>query len=176
MATTRRRQTAGAGTAMRRAADLGRRTEYLAFSLAGESYAVQIAHVAEILKPLPITWVPRAPRNVIGVMSVRGRLVTVFDLRRRLGLVESAMDRRTRILLADVAADNTPDARGVRGHYESEQIGLLVDEVMQVYRLAESEIEPATVLGGDQPSHIAGIGRPPDALLILLDLRPILAG
>jgi purine-binding chemotaxis protein CheW len=109
-------------------------------------------------------------------MSVRGRLVTVFDLRRRLGLVESAMDRRTRILLADVAAENTPDARGVRGPYESEQIGLLVDEVMQVYRLAESEIEPATVLGGDQPAHIAGIGRPPDALLILLDLRPILAG
>jgi len=48
--------------------------------------------------------------------------------------------------------------------------------VMQVYRLAESEIEPATVLGGDQPPHIAGIGRPADALLILLDLRPILAG
>jgi purine-binding chemotaxis protein CheW len=176
MATSRRRLTAGTGTAMRRAADLGRRTEYLAFSLAGESYAVQIAHVAEILKPLPITWVPRAPKNVIGVMSVRGRLVTVVDLRRRLALPESPMDRRTRVLLAEVATDDAQGPRAVRGHYESEQIGLLVDEVMQVYRLAESEIEPATVLGGDQPPHIAGIGRPPDALLILLDLRPILSG
>jgi purine-binding chemotaxis protein CheW len=174
MPLARRRQPAG-GTAMRRAADLGRRTEYLAFSLAGEMYAVRIAHVAEILKPLPITWVPRAPKNVIGVMSVRGRLVTVVDLRRRLALAESPMDRRTRILLADVPAE-TSGSRAPRGQYETEQIGLLVDEVMQVYRLAESEIEPSTILGGDQPAHIAGIGRPPEALLILLDLRPILAG
>jgi chemotaxis signal transduction protein len=43
-----------------------------------------------------------------------------------------------------------------------------------VYRLAESEIEPPNVLGGEQPAHVAGIGRPPGALLILLDLKPIL--
>jgi len=183
----RARRVGGAGTAMRRVADLGRRTEYLAFSLANEAYAVPIAHIAEILKPLPITWVPRAPKNVIGVMSVRGRLVTVLDLRRRLSLPESAMDRRTRILLADIEnqAPRLPDAkpgsgapaplRGMGGRFESEQIGLLVDEVMQVYRLAESEVEPAAVLGGDQPPHIAGIGRPEGVLLILLDLRPILA-
>ncbi len=148
--------------ALRRAVDGGKRTEYLAFLLAGEAYAVQIGFIAEILKPLPITEVPRAPSNVIGVMSVRGRLVTVLDLRRRLRLTESPMDRRTRILLADVGGD--------------EQIGLLVDEVQQVYRLSEAEVESANALGGDQPAHIAGIGRPGDALLILLDLRPILMG
>ncbi len=151
---------AQARSAMRRAADQGHRVEYLAFSLAGESYAVRIANVAEILKPLPITEVPRAPRNVIGVMSVRGKLVTVIDLRRRLRLPEAPMDRKARILLTDAGDD--------------EQLGLLVDEVMQVYRLADSEIEPANVLGGEQPAHIAGIGRPAGALLILLDLRPIL--
>jgi purine-binding chemotaxis protein CheW len=145
---------------MRRAGEGGRRIEYLAFALAGESYAVQIAYVAEILKPPPITEVPRAPRNVLGVVSVRGKLVTVIDLRRRFRLPESPIDRKSRILLADVGND--------------EQIGLLVDEVMQVYRLADAEIEPANVLGGDQPAHIAGIGRPQGALLILLDLRPIL--
>jgi purine-binding chemotaxis protein CheW len=146
--------------AMRRAGEGGRRIEYLAFALAGESYAVQIAFVAEILKPPPITEVPRAPRNVLGVVSVRGKLVTVLDLRRRFRLPESPIDRKSRILLADVGND--------------EQIGLLVDEVMQVYRLSDAEIEPANVLGGDQPAHIAGIGRPQGALLILLDLRPIL--
>jgi purine-binding chemotaxis protein CheW len=151
---------------MRRSGEGGKRTEYLAFALAGETYAVQIAFIAEILKPPPITEVPRAPRTVLGVISVRGRLVTVMDLRRRFRLEESPFDRKTRILLADV---------------NDEQIGMLVDEVMQVYRLAESEIEPANVLGGDQPAHIAGIGRPAGmgtgrdaALLILLDLRPIL--
>ena len=91
---------------------------------------------------------------------MRGRLVTIIDLRRRLKLPEAPMDRRTRILLT--------------GFEHGESIGLLVDEVRQVYRLADSQIEPAHVLGGDQPAHIAGIGRPEGALLILLDLGPIL--
>ena len=145
---------------MRRAGELGKRTEYLAFTLAKDAYAVPIAFIAEILKPPPITEVPRAPRDVIGVTSVRGRLCTVVDLRRRFRLPESPIDARTRILLVDAGMD--------------EPIGLLVDEVVQVYRLADSEVEPPSVLGGEQPAHIAGIGRPEGALLILLDLKPIL--
>lgn len=149
--------------AVRRAGEAGRRVEYLSFVLAGETYAVQIAHVAEILRLQPITEVPRAPSTVLGVISVRGKLVTVLDLRRRFRLPEGPLDRKARILLADVGT--------------GEQIGLLVDEVHQVWRLAAEEIEPSNVLGGEQPAHMAGIGRPSDsggAILILLDLRPIL--
>lgn len=149
--------------AVRRAGDGGRRVEYLAFVLAGETYAVPIAHVAEILRLPPLTEVPRAPATVLGVVSVRGKLVTVLDLRKRFHLAEAPLDRRSRILLAD----------GGTG----EQLGLLVDEVHQVWRLAPDEIEPSHVLGGDQPAHIAGIGRPAGSdgvILILLDLRPIL--
>ena len=149
--------------AMRRVGEAGKRTEYLAFALAGETYAIQIAFVAEILRPPPVTEVPRAPRSVLGVVSVRGKLVTVLDLRRRFQVPESPLDRRSRILLADAGT--------------GEQVGLLVDEVQQVWRLAAEEIEPANVLGGEQPAHIAGIGRPAGAdgmILVLLDLRPIL--
>jgi purine-binding chemotaxis protein CheW len=149
--------------AVRRAGEAGKRVEYLAFVLAGETYAVQIAHVAEILRPPPVTEVPRSPSIVLGVISVRGKLVTVLDLRRRFRLPETPLDRKARILLADVGS--------------GEQIGLLVDEVQQVWRLAAEEIEPSNVLGGEQPAHIAGIGRPgggEGAILILLDLRPIL--
>jgi purine-binding chemotaxis protein CheW len=151
--------------AARRAGEAGKRTEYLAFGLASETYAVQIAQLAEILRPPPITEVPRAPRVVLGVVSVRGKLVTVIDLRRRLNLVEAPIDRRSRILLVDSGL--------------GEQLGLLVDEVQQVWRLAAEEIEPAGVLGGDQPVHILGIGRPTGVvggeatMLILLDLRSI---
>ncbi len=149
--------------AARRAGETGKRVEYLAFGLAGETYAVQIAHVAEILRPPPFTLVPRASETVLGVISVRGKLVTVIDLRRRFRLPPAAIDRKSRILLADAGT--------------GEQIGLLVDDVQQVWRLASEEIEPANVLGGEQAPHIAGIGRPTasdGAMLILLELRPVL--
>jgi purine-binding chemotaxis protein CheW len=154
--------------AARRAGEAGKRTEYLAFLLASETYAVQIAQLAEILRPPPITEVPRAPRVILGVISVRGKLVTVVDLRRRLNLPEAPVDRRSRILLVDSGG--------------GEQLGLLVDEVQQVWRLAPDEIEAASVLGGDQAAHIAGIGRPAAVagveatMLILLDLRSIVDG
>ena len=151
---------------MQRADELGKRAEYLAFMLATEAYAIEIGNIVEILKPLPITEVPRADEEVVGVMSVRGRLVTVIDLKRRFGLARSfSMDKKSRILL--VAAPE-------------EEIGLLVDEVIQVYRLAESEIEPPAVLGSEQQPHVVGIGRPQvgasshDApVLLLLDLAPL---
>src|SRR3984885_11045399 len=101
--------------AARRAGGAGKRTEYLAFGLAGETYAVRIAQLAEILRPPPITEVPRAPSTVLGVISVRGKLVTVVDLRRRFHLPEAPIDRKSRILLGDLG--------------KGEQLGLLVDEV-----------------------------------------------
>lgn len=149
-------------SALQRADEIGKRAEYLAFMLGTEAYAVDIANIVEILKPLPITEVPRADPEIVGVMSVRGRLVTVVDLKRRFRLTRSfSIDKRARILLVDGAG---------------EEIGLLVDEVLQVYRLAESEIEPPSVLGSEQSPHVAGIGRPPDGLvLLLLDLAPLFA-
>jgi purine-binding chemotaxis protein CheW len=141
-----------------------KRTEYLAFSLAGDTYAVRISAVGEILRPPPITEVPRAPSPIIGVVSVRGRLVTVMDLRRRFSLKETPIEAKSRVLLVDIGGD--------------EHVGLLVDEVLSVYRLAESEIEPANVLGGEQPAYLVGVGRPreqKELVLVLLDLRAAIA-
>ena len=141
-----------------------KRVEYLAFLLAGDTYAVRISAVGEILRPPPITEVPRAPSPIIGVVSVRGRLVTVMDLRRRFSLQEAPIDAKSRVLLVDIGGD--------------EQVGLLVDEVLSVYRLAEAEIEPSNVLGGEQPAYLVGVGRPreqKELVLVLLDLRAAIA-
>jgi purine-binding chemotaxis protein CheW len=154
------------------------RTEYLAFILGGDVYAAPVALIREILKPPPLTPVPRAPPQILGIVSVRGQLRTVVDLRRRLQLTESPPTRKARILLVDATG--------------GEVMGVFVDEVLQVYRLAESEIETAaTALGGEVAGYIAGIACPaaavaprgvvaspeagPDAsVVILLDLRSVL--
>jgi purine-binding chemotaxis protein CheW len=150
------------GRLARRVAERGPVREFLAFVLAGELYGVELTRIREILSPPPITIVPRASSDVIGVCSVRGLLVTVLDLRRRLDLDEAPASRRSRILLTEVES--------------GEVLGLYVDEVRQVMRLTENEIEPANaVLGGDVSEHVLGIGRPAGVVLILLDLKSIVA-
>lgn len=136
--------------------------EFLVLRIGGDEYGVELTAIREILSPPPITPVPRAPRAVLGVCSVRGLLVTVVDLRRRLSLEPAAESRRARILLTTGPSD--------------EVFGVLVDEVRQVVRLSEAELEiSATVLGGDVAEHVLGIGRPHsgDDVIILLDLARI---
>lgn len=139
--------------------------EHLAFRLVGETYALPLADVREILTSPPVTLVPRAAKEVVGIVSVRGQLVTVLDLAARLGLREGTpgnppLGRKTRILLV-------PGPLG-------EIMGLLVDEVLSVYRLAEPEIEPVGVLGGNVAEYVTGIGRRDGVVLILLALAPLL--
>ncbi len=146
--------------ARRRDPSRGPVSEYLAFTLGDGLYAVELGKVREILSPPPITEVPRAAPGILGVCSVRGLLVTVIDLRRQFGLPAVAITRRSRILLARSSDD--------------EVVGLLVDEVRQVVRLAETDVELASsVLGGDVAEHVVGIGRAPDAEFILLDLASV---
>ena len=151
---------ARAGRLQRRGGERGPIREFLAFVLAGELYGVELTRIREILSPPPMTTVPRAAPEIIGVCSVRGLLVTVVDLRRRLRLAEQEQTRRARILLTQSEG--------------GEVIGLFVDEVRHVMRLAETEIESSsTVLGGDVSEHVLGIGRPGGTFLILLDLPAI---
>lgn len=149
--------------------------EFLAFKLATETYALPLAGVQEILKPPRITRVPRAAHEILGIVSVRGRVTTVIDLRRRLRVSEAPLDKNTRVLLVDAGG---------------EVLGMLVDAVLQVYRLYEDEVELASAVGGDMNEYVMGIGRPravrtlgrssaqdrndPNDILILLHAEPLL--
>jgi purine-binding chemotaxis protein CheW len=136
--------------------------EFLAFVLAGDLYGIELTRIREILSSPPLTPVPRAAREVLGVCSVRGLLVTVVDLRRRLRLLEQERTRRARILLTETDW--------------GEVVGLFVDEVRQVVRFPASSIEVATtVLGGDVSEHVLGIVRPGGRLIVLLDLNSVVS-
>jgi len=127
--------------------ELGTRA-LLGFIVGKERYALPSSSIREILRPLPLTEVPRARPSVMGVVSVRGTVTTLVDLRKRLNVDAPAPHTGNRILLCDQG---------------SEVIGLFVDAVLQVYRLREDEVELAPALGGDAPAHILGIGRPGSA-------------
>lgn len=118
--------------------------EFLGFTLADERYAVPLESVREILKPPPITEVPRARQEVLGIITVRGRVTTIVDLRRRLRLEERPPTRLARILLVAVG---------------EEVMGALVDEVHQVYRFLDEQIELASA-AGETADYVLGIGRP----------------
>lgn len=152
----------GGRLARRTSSNRGPVREFLAFALGSDLYGVELRRIREILSPPPMTPVPRAPHTVLGVCSVRGLLVTVVDLRRCLKLAEGAPGRRARILLTEAGS--------------GEVVGLFVDEVRQVMRLSENEIEVATsVLGGDASEHVLGIGRSQGEMLILLDIAGVVA-
>jgi len=142
-------------------ADAVAREEYLTFLLGTEEYAVAIERVREVLKCPPVTEVPRAPAHVLGVVTVRGEVVPVFEPRRRLGLPAAAPAEGTgRIVIVD--AGDGP-------------CGLLVDAVASVVRLPPGSIEPCPQgIGGASQEFLAGIGREADRLFTVLDLGALL--
>ena len=138
-------------TSMRsRAQDRGPRTTYLAFRLADGIYAAPLSLIREILGEIHVkvlvTPVPRAHPSIVGIISNRGQLVTVFDLRRRLRLSPGPDTKKVRILLTNPT--------GV------ELVGFYVDEVLQNYHLTDSEIDLSVTSFGTDSNHIAGIARP----------------
>ncbi len=104
--------------------------QLLAFALDGDLYALPVERVREVARLRPITPVPRAPRDVRGVVSLRGEIAQVIDLRRRLGLAPAEPGRSARIVVV-YAGDS-----GVAG--------LLVDAVTEVFRVPEEAVRPAS--------------------------------
>jgi len=135
--------------------------EYLAFMLSGEEYAVKVEDVDEIIRLQKITMVPRADDFVEGIISLRGVIIPVFDIKRRLGLDLAERGRYTRIVI--VSDGDNPQ-------------GIIVDRVTGVARLRESSIEPPpAVIGGVEGEYLEGVGRIEERLLILFNIRKVLS-
>ncbi|MBW1688988.1 MAG: chemotaxis protein CheW [Deltaproteobacteria bacterium] len=137
-------------------------TEHVAtFFLSKEEYGVDVRLVQEIIRVTDITQVPRAPEFIKGVINLRGRIIPVVDLKRKLGLGEVVTSRQIRIVVVEV---------------RDRLIGLLVDGASQVLKLPVSSIEPAPeeVVAVDE-HHIRGVAKLEARLIILLDLHRVLA-
>jgi len=130
--------------------------------LAGdEAYGFPLSAVREILVPPPLTEVPRAPEQVLGVISVRGQIITLIDLPKMLHLEAEQGSPYGRVVLVDNG---------------EELIGVAVDRVVQVYRMEPNQIEYASAMGAELSEYVVGIGRIPSGsseegheMLILID-------
>ena len=112
----------------------GRLVQLCTFRIAGEDYAIDIMRVREIIHPLPVTPVPRAPAFVEGVCRLRGEVIPVIDVRKRFGLPAGPPTRKTRFLIVNVAG---------------RRLGLVVDEVCEVLRVPLRELRAAPALVGE---------------------------
>ena len=135
--------------------------QWVTFHLDNEKYGIKVMQVQEVLRMTEIAPVPGAPHYVIGIINLRGSVVTVIDTRKRFGLLEAETDDETRIVI--VEADNNV-------------VGILVDSVAEVVDLKMSEIETAPNVGNDESSkYIQGVSSREDELLILVDVNKLLS-
>lgn len=133
---------------------------WVSFRLDGETYALPVSHVREIVRVESITRVPGGPREIRGVTNVRGRVIPVVDLRVRLELA---------------ATEVTPDSRVLVAEARGRPIGLLVDAVEAVDRLDLLAVEePPEEVRTPRSEHVLGVLRDDDDLTILLDVERVL--
>ena len=131
--------------------------ELLTFELDHTDYAVPVERVREIIRLRDITAMPRVPACIVGVVALRGEIVQVLDLRRRLSLDKAEPSRRTRIIVL---------------HGDDDRVtGILVDAVRDVFRVAEDEIEPGP---GHSGSAVIELCRRGSDFVSILDLDQVL--
>ncbi len=151
-------------------------TKNLVGFMVGEvAYAVRIETVREIVNPLEVVELPRAPKAVRGVASIRGEIVPVIDLRERFALPPFAPSRKNKWLVVDVTPrsklltrDSAPPPSAAR------YVALVVDSVTEVFGTGGAEIQPAPSLGvGDEVRGIEGVApyAGPGGLVFVLDVR-----
>ncbi len=133
--------------------------EFLCFRVSDETYGINIMDIKEIIKPREVTEVPRAPAFVSGVISLRGTIIPIIDMRFRLGLTREEPTGKERIV---VIKNNNSFS------------GLMVDEVIQVVQVQLDAVEAApTVLDGIDRDFVSGLGRSDGRLIIILNLENI---
>ncbi|MDO6563094.1 chemotaxis protein CheW [Amphritea sp. 1_MG-2023] len=138
--------------------------KWATFSIADELYAIDVMQVKEVLRFTDITPVPGAPEGVLGIINLRGSVVTVVNSRTLFHLEDKAIDHNTRIIVVEFD--------------DQEVLGVLVDGVDEVINLPESDTDraPGVLREDAQRQFVQGVCYRDEHLIILLDLDKMLAG
>ena len=134
--------------------------QLVTFRLNDETYGINVMQVQEVLRVTEIAPVPGAPGYVLGIINLRGNVVTVIDTRARFGLPSADMDDASRIVIIES---------------DQQVIGILVDSVAEVVELRDAEIDAAPSVGNEESSrYIQGVASRDEDLLIVVDLNKLM--
>lgn len=133
---------------------------WVTFRLADEIYGINVMQVQEVLRMTDVAPVPGAPHYVMGIINLRGNVVTVLDTRKLLDLATSDVTDSSRIMIIESGKVT---------------VGLLVDSVAEVVNIALSDIDPPPSVGNDEGSrYIQGVYSSDQQILILIDLNKLI--
>ena len=150
---------------------------FTTFNLDDQLFGLDIHFVREINRHLDLSPVPHAPQYIRGLINLRGQIVTVMDLKRRLGFESSGLTEQTHNLIIKTNAE--------RGHYEEEEedclipdkLGLLVDDIGDIVSVESDQILPPPANAGKiDGAYVTGVVRLKDSLLTILSMPCILKG
>lgn len=134
---------------------------WVTFRLADEVYGINVMQVQEVLRMTDVAPVPGAPHFVMGIINLRGNVVTVLDTRKLLSLDSGEITDNSRIMIIESGKMT---------------VGLLVDSVAEVANISASDIDPPPTLGKEDGSrYIQGVYSTEDRILILIDLDKLIS-
>lgn len=134
---------------------------YLEFYLGGESYAVELLKVKEVITPPDMTPIPKSPAYVCGLMNLRGLVLTVIDLRKKLGITPEKDASQNAVIIFDLG---------------ERMVGVVVDSIQKVLNLPESAIKDIPDAEGQSKEHLLGILQNDSRLIMWIDPQALLDG
>jgi len=135
-------------------------TEFLCFKLGEEEYAIDVGFVKEIIKNRPITEVPKTLDFILGVISIRGDIMPVFDIKKLLDISSSIDSITSKIVIIE---------------FGGERLSLVVDAITQIARISVKDITPAPMnISGAKQEFIKGVTLLNDRMIRMLDIEKIL--
>ncbi|WP_028243897.1 chemotaxis protein CheW [Pseudobutyrivibrio ruminis] len=133
--------------------------QYIIFTLNNEFYGIDIIHINTIIMMPEITDVPLSADYIKGMISLRGHIIPVINLHKRMNYGEEVITKDTRIIVFNIN--------------ENEQVGIVVDTVKEVMVISNEEIEFPSPFMKSEDSFISGVGKKPDMLVSILDINSI---
>jgi purine-binding chemotaxis protein CheW len=135
--------------------------QLISFTVGAEEYGLELSRVKEVIRMRQITWLPKAPASVKGVINLRGDVIPIVDLRERFGLSAQEQTATTRVIVVEV---------------QGRMVGMVVDVANQVVRVPDDQFEPPPlIIGAADQGFVTAVGKIGDRLVIMIDVERILS-